>query len=105
MAAGDCAWAVNTWERWQQALTSSQITNPLQAYHDVQIEATFWLKSGSTCTEPAEGTCTSPGEMFQRPRVLGRQQHEPRRLHGTERISDRHLVLEDLPLAQDSAQP
>lgn len=64
MSAGDCAWAVNTWERWQQALTSSQITNPLQAYHDVQIEATFWPKSGSTCTEPAEGTCTSPNNCF-----------------------------------------
>ena len=64
MATGDRAWAVNNWERWQQTLTSSVSRTPLQAYHDVQIEATFWIKSGSTCTEPAEGTCTDPNTCF-----------------------------------------
>jgi Protein of unknown function (DUF4038) len=64
MAAGDQAGAVNAWERWQQPLTSSQKMAPLQAYHDVQIEATFWVKSGAACTEPTEGTCTNPNTCF-----------------------------------------
>ncbi len=64
MATGNPARAVNAWERWEQALTSSQTLTPLQAYYNVQIEATFWLKSGSTCTEPAEGTCTKPDNCF-----------------------------------------
>ena len=62
MAMAGQAWAVNTWERWDQALTSSQTRTPLQAYHDVKIEATFWLKSGSSCTEPA--TCANPSNCF-----------------------------------------
>lgn len=62
MSIGDRAWAVNTWERWEGPLTSSQPRTPLQAYRDVQIEATFWRKSGSTCTEPA--TCTNPDSCF-----------------------------------------
>ena len=57
---GDRVWAVNAWERWQQPLTSSQSRTPLQAYHDVQIEATFWVKNGTTCTEPPDAACTNP---------------------------------------------
>src|SRR6185295_9539997 len=62
MAMSDPLWAVNPWERWDSVLTSSQTLTPLQAYHDVQVEATSWLKSGSTCTEPA--TCTNPNSCF-----------------------------------------
>ncbi|HEY7215078.1 MAG TPA: DUF4038 domain-containing protein, partial [Thermoanaerobaculia bacterium] len=54
--------AVNPWERWDSVLSSSQPRTPFQAYHDVQVEATFWLKSGSACTEPA--TCTNPNSCF-----------------------------------------
>ncbi|HEY2292315.1 MAG TPA: DUF4038 domain-containing protein [Thermoanaerobaculia bacterium] len=56
-AASDAAWAVNPWERWEQALTSSQSRTALQAYHDVQVEAKLWLKSGATCTEPVDSSC------------------------------------------------
>src|SRR5947199_6045043 len=67
--ASDAAWAINTltvnaWERWDQPLSSTQPRTPLQAYHDVQVEATFWIKSGTTCSEPAEGTCTNPSTCF-----------------------------------------
>jgi Protein of unknown function (DUF4038) len=61
-AMGGPLWAVNPWERWESVLTSGQSLTPLQAYHDVQVEATFWLKSGSTCTEPA--TCTNVNTCF-----------------------------------------
>jgi len=64
MAASDAALAVNAWERWDQPLSSTQPRTPLQAYHDVQVEATFWIKSGTTCSEPAEGTCTNPSTCF-----------------------------------------
>jgi hypothetical protein len=66
LAIGGRAWAIdqiNTWERWTSpVLTSSQTMTPLQAYHDVQIEATFWRKSGTSCVEPS--TCTSPDSCF-----------------------------------------
>jgi hypothetical protein len=62
LSTGDRAWAANTWERWEQVLTSSQTRTPLQAYHDVLVEATFWKKSGASCTEPA--ACTNPTSCF-----------------------------------------
>src|SRR6185295_8286786 len=65
IAMGRPLWAVNPWERWQldsPLISNQSLLTPLQAYHDVQVEATFWLKSGSTCTEPA--TCTNPNSCF-----------------------------------------
>lgn len=55
--------AINAWERWETELTSSDTSlTPLKAYRDVQVQATFWRKSGSTCTEPA--TCTNADTCF-----------------------------------------
>lgn len=63
LTTADRAWAaVNTWERWEETLTSTQALTPLQAYREIQIEATFWLKSGATCTQPP--TCTNPNTCF-----------------------------------------
>lgn len=63
LGLADGAWAINAWERWETTLTSSDTSlTPLKAYRDVQIQATFWRKIGSTCTEPA--TCTNPDTCF-----------------------------------------
>lgn len=64
MARGDRAGAVTPWERWTSPeLTSSNtLLTPLKAYNEVQVEATFWLKSGTSCTEPA--TCTNSNTCF-----------------------------------------
>lgn len=68
LAAGDPAQAdsttASTWQRWEHPLNAAVSRTPLQSYHDVQVEATFWVKSGSTCTEPTEGTCTSSNTCF-----------------------------------------
>ena len=46
----------------------------LQAYHDVEVESTFWPTTGSTCTEPPDSACTPhPGQhLFPGARFLGR---------------------------------
>jgi hypothetical protein len=63
LGLADGARAINAWERWETALISSDTSlTPLKAYRDVQIQATFWRKIGSTCTEPA--TCTDPDSCF-----------------------------------------
>lgn len=63
MGLADRARAINAWERWEKQLAYNQPVTPLQAYRDVQIEATFWLRSGSTCgTEP--DTCTDLNKCF-----------------------------------------
>jgi hypothetical protein len=62
LSTGGGAWAANTWERWEQSLNSSQARTLLQAYHDVLVEATYWRKSGASCTEPA--ACTNPTTCF-----------------------------------------
>jgi hypothetical protein len=68
MTAGDLARADSTtaytWKRWEHPLNAGVTRTPLQSYHDVQVEATFWVKGGATCTEPAEGACTSTNTCF-----------------------------------------
>lgn len=60
-ALGNSARAVDqsSWGRWEQALTSGQSSlTALDAYR-LEVEATYWAKSGPTCVEPTP-CCLEP---------------------------------------------